>query len=568
MKFTVGMAVASDFDGAVFTCQHLKLFHADRVAQIIVVDNQPGSRDSAPLADYCKKAGVKYVPMPTPTGTAPPRNRVFAEADGGVVVCVDSHVLLVPNALDRLADFYARNPDRTDHLVQGPLLYESGGLSTHFDDEWRGEMWGTWGRDSRVDSQQWFPIPAQGLGLFACSKSGWLGFNDKFRGFGGEEWYIHEKYRQAGRQCWCVSGLQWWHRFARPAGVPYPLTRYHKLRNYVIGHQELGLPLDRVQAHFLDAGLVTVTEWEAALAGDENPPKLPNPTRANRGCGCGKKDTNDNTGSLPTKPERQPVRRPATVEEWYGATCSLKSDINEHLPTLREWAAKSDVVVELGTRHCVSTVALVAGARERVLSVDIEKRKEVDRLVEAADGKFEFVQGDSRTVEIPECDGLFIDTLHTADQIHAELTRHSPRVRHWIACHDTVSHGETGEGGDPGILPALRRFLNDNREWTVVRHDKNNNGLMILSRKDEDKEKTPSKWRMALNFTKTMAAHAANGARTVTDDEWQERMDQCVVCEHRVYDQCSICGCFISAKASLAVSECPDSPPRWRKSLL
>jgi hypothetical protein len=49
-----------------------------------------------------------------------------------------------------------------------------------------------------------FEVPAQGLGIFSCKKSEWLGFNPHFRGFGGEECYIHEKYRQAGRKTICL----------------------------------------------------------------------------------------------------------------------------------------------------------------------------------------------------------------------------------------------------------------------------------------------------------------------------------------------------------------------------
>jgi hypothetical protein len=41
--------------------------------------------------------------------------------------------------------------------------------------------------------------------------------------------------------CFCLPFLRWVHRFARPNGVPYQLQLWDKVRNYVIGHQELGL---------------------------------------------------------------------------------------------------------------------------------------------------------------------------------------------------------------------------------------------------------------------------------------------------------------------------------------
>jgi hypothetical protein len=90
----------------------------------------------------------------------------------------------------------------------------------------------------------------QGLGVFSCLKEAWPGFHPGFRGFGGEEGYIHEKFRQAGGRCLCLPWLRWMHRFGRPAGVKYPLSIEDKLRNYVIGHAELGLDLTPVLEHF------------------------------------------------------------------------------------------------------------------------------------------------------------------------------------------------------------------------------------------------------------------------------------------------------------------------------
>jgi hypothetical protein len=99
----------------------------------------------------------------------------------------------------------------------------------------------------------------QGLGLFTCRKDAWLGFNPRFRGFGGEEFYIHEKFRNAGRTCWCLPWLRWLHRFGRPRGVSYPLSVEDRIWNYVVGWTELGLPLDSIFDHFLEtvpAGIV------------------------------------------------------------------------------------------------------------------------------------------------------------------------------------------------------------------------------------------------------------------------------------------------------------------------
>ena len=71
-----------------------------------------------------------------------------------------------------------------------------------------------------------------------------------FRGFGGEEGYIHEKYRQAGHRTLCLPFLRWVHRFGRPNGVKYPLTIENKIRNYFLGHLELNLDINPIINHF------------------------------------------------------------------------------------------------------------------------------------------------------------------------------------------------------------------------------------------------------------------------------------------------------------------------------
>ena len=60
---------------------------------------------------------------------------------------------------------------------------------------------------SEIDAPA-FEIPMQGLGLFACRRAAWVGFNTRFRGFGAEEGYIHEKTRQHGGRTLCLPFLR------------------------------------------------------------------------------------------------------------------------------------------------------------------------------------------------------------------------------------------------------------------------------------------------------------------------------------------------------------------------
>ena len=113
-------------------------------------------------------------------------------------------------------------------------------------------MYGVWGHDPRGDDPDGepFDIPMQGIGLFACRRDAWPGFNPRFHGFGADEGYIHEKFRQAGGRTLCLPFLRWLHRFARPLGAPYPLRWKDRIRNYLLGFAELGLDAAPVREHF------------------------------------------------------------------------------------------------------------------------------------------------------------------------------------------------------------------------------------------------------------------------------------------------------------------------------
>jgi hypothetical protein len=113
-------------------------------------------------------------------------------------------------------------------------------------------MYGRWTLDERLRdaSGDAFEIPMCGLGLFACRRDRWPGLHPHLRGFGGEEGYLHEKFRRRGGRTVCLPAAGWVHRFARPTGLPYVATWDDRIRNYLIGWRELALDTDEVTAHF------------------------------------------------------------------------------------------------------------------------------------------------------------------------------------------------------------------------------------------------------------------------------------------------------------------------------
>ena len=175
-----------------------------------------------------------------------------------------------------------------------------------------------------------------------------------------------------------------------------------------------------------------------------------------------------------------------TIEEHYQQACFTPCDINEHLPTLRRYAEQCQHVTEFGVRGVVSTWALLAAMPKALRSWDIVHCP-IEEAMSAASGtgiSFEFKVGDTREIVIEPTDLLFIDTLHTADQLRQELSRHADNVRKFIICHDTVTFGQNGEAPNTdGLNVAIDKFLQAHpATWTICERFLNNNGLTVLAR--------------------------------------------------------------------------------------
>ncbi len=280
-KLTIGMATFDDYDGTYFSLQAIRLYHPEILddIELLVIDNNPRGRCGEPLKALENAIpNYRYVPASGISGTAI-RDSVFEEASGDFVLCMDCHVFIAPGALQRLIAYCDANPGSND-LLQGPLVHDDlTNIATHMRPEWRAGMYGIWSKTPLaldIDAPP-FEIGMQGLGVFACRREAWPGFNPLFRGFGGEEGYIHEKFRRRGGRVLCLPYLRWMHRFNRPMGVPYPNRWEDRVRNYFIGFRELGWNTAPIAAHFKtvvtgEAGERLVAEAEEAVRAD--PPVL------------------------------------------------------------------------------------------------------------------------------------------------------------------------------------------------------------------------------------------------------------------------------------------------------
>jgi glycosyltransferase involved in cell wall biosynthesis len=249
---TIGMPVYDDFKGVFFTLQALRLYQDLTDCELLVVDTF-GDDSLKKWMEYWTKDAT-YFRATENKGSAAAKNIIFEQATGDWVLCMDSHILLEKDAVNNLKGWIKENCDSSD-LCQGPLLYDNGvAVSTHFEPVWRGDMWGIW--SSPIPSTSLpstaFEIPMQGAGVLVSRRSSWLRFNPSFTGFGGEEGYIHEKYRRAGRHVLCLPFLRWMHYFGKEGRgeAKYAVDLKDRIRNYIIGFRELGMTTQVIKDHF------------------------------------------------------------------------------------------------------------------------------------------------------------------------------------------------------------------------------------------------------------------------------------------------------------------------------
>lgn len=189
------------------------------------------------------------------------------------------------------------------------------------------------------------------------------------------------------------------------------------------------------------------------------------------------------------------------------------SDINEHLETLYQYSKQCESVIECGVRDIVSSWAFIKGLSEnnsevkKLTSVDIISPGEinfVENICLEQHIEFKFIKGSDTdpSLNLPECDLLFIDTWHVYGHMKRELALLAPLAKKYIIMHDTTVdaiHGETVRmkynviqqmiySGYPleeilkGLQPAIDEFLESNPQWVIHTKYENNNGLTILKR--------------------------------------------------------------------------------------
>ena len=516
---TIGMACYDDYHGVFFTCQALKMYHniEDLGIEIVIIDNNPNSEHGKAVKKYAQSSpNIKYVPFPDNTGTTQSREAVFKHASSPYVLCMDCHVLLAQGAITRLLEYYKANPDTKD-ILTGPLLYDNNrDISTHFDLYWRGEMWGVWshaysGPDGIIcmrsaeegqkidlhkvcdgtyirtldlpyserfsflidegysvlgisDEDEPFEIQAQGLGLFTCKKENWVGFNPKFRKFGGEEGYIHEKFRDNGGKALCLPFLKWNHRFNRPDGVPYPLDKLSKLRNYIIGFKELGLDLNSVYQHFVVEGGVTIQDWNALV---DNP------------------DARIEDGRIQDQ-KPNPNFDIDQYTEWSKGQDRVYPVA--YWDFLAPYIERCDIATEL--TYSPHTSSFFIGSDVRQLTTFLTHHNDVTPVARyIALQKKPMLKWQINLEERPQinwCEFLLVNGRANKESIE-HILKQSKNVGRYIAIHNIIGYANKGDDGGEGMAESVESFLSDNPEWFIIDLCEESRGIVLLGRDPSDK---------------------------------------------------------------------------------
>lgn len=273
-KLSIGMATFRDWPGLWSTVESVLLHHADCLPDVefVIIDNDPrGNPDSNDESDHSSKdrrlvdglnqqgLRAKYLHYVEVQGTAAAKSKIFDVATGNTVLVVDSHVMLPTGAIRRLIEWAEARPDSRD-LWQGPCIGLNQIIGTDFAPRWGSLMFGQWNYDARVNQSEAFEVLMQGCGLFACRRDAWPGFHPLLRGFGPEEFHIHQRFRRQGGRCWCLPWLRWCHRFGNPDGTRPPgLHPEERLRGHLITWLDTGNGdsewFDSCKRHFLESGM-------------------------------------------------------------------------------------------------------------------------------------------------------------------------------------------------------------------------------------------------------------------------------------------------------------------------
>ncbi len=173
------------------------------------------------------------------------------------------------------------------------------------------------------------------------------------------------------------------------------------------------------------------------------------------------------------------------IDQQYEALLLENTDVKAHLPTLHALATGKRVV-EIGTRHGISTRALLAGRPISLTCYDLAMDSNfgdiIEMGVEIGVHVMMSISDINDVKSIPDCDFVFLDAQHNGTAVAHQMELAKAAGASMIASHDTEIFGTRGDDGGPGINVAFNDFLRVNKEWEICHYNPQSYGMTVIKK--------------------------------------------------------------------------------------
>lgn len=550
----VVMAHYDDFNGAYFSIQHLRI-NGTPASEFVILDNSAVAKPVVhrALQGFAAECGITLIAAPHLDGTSQTRNGAIAAAKADIVICMDCHVLLAPDAEQAVIDYFT-DPSHRKDILSGPMLMDhlnADHSPTHFAPQWNDQMWGRWGsiwltpkgeKFTVLESMEThqcvfagiegsltlpkppdfkFParmphsgheavlrslgcrtwieaspleatveIPGMGLGCFAVWRENWLGFHPAASGFGGEELAIHEAYRQNGGKAVCLNAFRWGHRFFR--GTNNEGAPYPIALWKKVRNNVLWYNLIKLPLDPIRREFVT----NGMMREEEWERLIADPVAYTENAAASAPAQYRNSGlPLPPKPA-DGVMSIESLIEW---TAGTPRDLNEHVPFIAQMASQCRSVAEFSGRR-ESAIALLS-----CVGPIWSYNDEADDLLMALAKqlvKDTPTAGITRTLNLTPIgiNRSLVQVLpEPVDMLFLDTEHNGERATAELNLHAKnvkryiVFHDTElyGQSGDngSGMAAALEEWVEQNPEWFVMHHTSQQYGLTVLGRNPAERPK-------------------------------------------------------------------------------
>jgi len=159
---------------------------------------------------------------------------------------------------------------------------------------------------------------------------------------------------------------------------------------------------------------------------------------------------------------------------------------NENITTLFEYAVKCCHVTCFNSKCDLSTIVfLYTGniTRSYNIIIDNDIKIVVDELIEKCKWDLVYEKSEILEKEIEITDLLYISSATSFYILNKALNKYHNNVNKYIVIYNTHKYAIKGKyNNDPGLLPAIIKFIMFHNNWKICFYDICNDGITILEK--------------------------------------------------------------------------------------